>query len=58
MSESSGARRVAESGTADADRHRLSMTVLMTPDMSDFAGDVHGGILLEYLDEVAYTCAT
>jgi acyl-CoA hydrolase len=34
------------------------MTVLMTPDMSNFAGNVHGGLLLKYLDQVAYTCAT
>ncbi len=38
--------------------HRLSMTVLMTPDMSNFRGNVHGGILLKYLDQVAYTCAS
>ena len=24
-------------------RHELSMTVLMTPDMANFAGNVHGG---------------
>jgi acyl-CoA hydrolase len=42
----------------DNDLHRLSMTILMTPDMSNFAGNVHGGILLKYLDQVAYTCAT
>src|SRR3954466_1376899 len=42
-----------------ADRlHQLSMTILMTPDMSNFAGNVHGGILLKYLDQAAYTCAT
>ena len=35
------------------DRHRPSMTILMTPDMSNFAGDVHGGTLLKYLDQVA-----
>jgi acyl-CoA hydrolase len=28
--------------------HRLSMTILMTPDMSNSAGDVHGGTLLKY----------
>jgi acyl-CoA hydrolase len=39
-------------------RHQLSMTILMTPDMSNFAGNVHGGLLLKYLDQVAYTCAT
>lgn len=35
----------------------LLMTVLMTPDMANFAGNVHGGTLLKYLDEVAYACA-
>ena len=44
--------------SADDDHHRLSMTILMTPDMSNFAGNVHGGLLLKYLDQVAYTCAT
>jgi acyl-CoA hydrolase len=39
-------------------RHRLSMTVLMTPDMSNFSGHVHGGLILKLLDQVAYTCAS
>src|SRR3546814_20733522 len=34
------------------------MTVLMTPDKASFAGNVHGGTLLKYLDEVAYACAS
>ncbi|MCJ8169466.1 acyl-CoA thioesterase [Atopomonas sediminilitoris] len=38
--------------------HQLSMTVLMTPDKSNFSGNVHGGTLLKYLDEVAYACAS
>ncbi len=42
-----------QAGTA-----QLSMTVLMTPDMANFSGNVHGGTLLKYLDEVAYTCAS
>ena len=29
--------------TGDDDLHRLSLTVLMTPDMSNFSGNVHGG---------------
>jgi len=33
------------------------MTVLMTPDMANFAGNVHGGALLKLLDQVAYSCA-
>lgn len=36
----------------------LSMSVLMTPDMTNFAGNVHGGTLLKLLDEVAYACAS
>ena len=35
----------------------LYMTVLMTPEMANFAGNVHGGSLLKMLDEVAYACA-
>ncbi|MCL7461392.1 acyl-CoA thioesterase [Pseudomonas sp. NW5] len=37
---------------------QLSMTVLMTPDKANFSGNVHGGTLLKYLDEVAYACAS
>lgn len=36
----------------------LTMTILMTPDKANFAGNVHGGTLLKYLDEVAYACAS
>jgi acyl-CoA hydrolase len=38
--------------------HQLSMTILMTPDMSNFSGNVHGGHILKYLDQVAYACAS
>lgn len=38
--------------------HRLSMTVLMTPDMANFSGNVHGGTILKLLDQVAYACAS
>ena len=34
--------------------HQLSMTVLMTPDMANFSGNVHGGTILKLLDQVAY----
>jgi acyl-CoA hydrolase len=37
--------------------HELSMTVLMTPDMANFSGKVHGGHVLKLLDQVAYACA-
>lgn len=35
----------------------LEMTVLMTPDMANFSGNVHGGAILKLLDQVAYACA-
>ena len=38
--------------------HQLSMTVLMTPDMANFSGKVHGGAVLKLLDQVAYACAS
>ena len=41
----------------DMPAHQLTMTVLMTPDMANFAGNVHGGTILKYLDQVAYACA-
>jgi len=37
--------------------HETEMTVLVTPDMSNFGGNMHGGELLKLLDKVAYTCA-
>lgn len=39
-------------------RSNLTMSVLMTPDMSNFSGNVHGGALLRLLDQVAYACAS
>ena len=38
--------------------HQLTMTVLMTPDTANFAGNVHGGTLLKLLDQIAYACAS
>lgn len=36
----------------------LEMTVLMTPDLVNFSGKVHGGAILKLLDQVAYACAS
>jgi acyl-CoA hydrolase len=38
--------------------NRLTMTVLMTPDSANLAGNVHGGHLLKLLDQVAFACAS
>ncbi|MBE3638583.1 acyl-CoA thioesterase [Mangrovicoccus algicola] len=40
------------------DPRKLEMTVLMTPDMANFSGKVHGGALLNLLDRVAFSCAS
>ncbi len=42
----------------ESDRRVLTMTVLMTPDMANFSGKVHGGALLNLLDRVAFSCAS
>jgi acyl-CoA hydrolase len=39
-----------------ASNKRLTMTILMTPDLVNFAGNVHGGAILRYLDQAAYSC--
>ena len=40
------------------DPRQLEMTVLMTPDMANFSGKVHGGALMNLLDRVAFSCAS
>jgi acyl-CoA hydrolase len=42
----------------DRPTHQLTMTVLMTPDTANFAGNVHGGTILKLLDQAAYACAS
>lgn len=36
----------------------LTMTILMTPDMANFSGNVHGGAILKLMDQAAYACAS
>ncbi|MDA3966674.1 MULTISPECIES: acyl-CoA thioesterase [Helicobacter] len=36
----------------------LTMSMLMTPEVANFRGRVHGGDLLKILDQVAYSCAS
>lgn len=43
---------------ANDNTRTLSMTVLMTPDMANFSGNVHGGTLLKLADQVAYACGS
>lgn len=44
--------------STEDERRILIMTVLMTPDMANFSGKVHGGALLNLLDRVAFACAS
>jgi acyl-CoA hydrolase len=39
------------------DQRALEMTEIMTPNMANFGGNVHGGALLQLIDRVAYACA-
>jgi acyl-CoA hydrolase len=39
------------------ERRTLIMSEIMTPDVANFRGNVHGGHLLKLLDHVAYACA-
>jgi acyl-CoA hydrolase len=51
--------RARESAAAPpAPEHAITMTVLMSPDMANFSGNVHGGAILKILDQVAYACAS
>lgn len=43
--------------TRQRDGHSY-MTLLMTPDMVNFSGNIHGGALLKLLDLAAYACAS
>lgn len=50
MSESTKTKTVAES--------RLEINSLMRPQHGNFAGNVHGGVILGMMDEAAYLCAS
>ena len=36
----------------------IKMSILMTPDKANFAGNIHWGAILKHLDEIAYACAS
>ncbi len=37
---------------------RLTTIALMTPEMANFSGNVHGGHILRLVDQIAYACAS
>lgn len=37
--------------------HRVVLSHIMTPDMVNFSGTIHGGHILHFLDQTAYACA-
>jgi len=39
-------------------KQSLIMSEIMTPEKANFAGNIHGGHLMEMLDRVAYACAS
>lgn len=36
----------------------INMTILMTPSHSNFSGKIHGGYILNLMDQVAFSCAS
>ncbi len=46
------------SAPTEFDPRELTMSILMTPDMANFSGNVHGGAILKLLDQVAFSCAS
>lgn len=40
------------------DRRSIVLAEIMTPDMVNFRGTVHGGYIMKMLDHVAYACAS
>ena len=38
--------------------HTTEMTILVTPEMANFSGKMHGGEILRHLDLAAYACAS
>jgi acyl-CoA hydrolase len=42
---------------SDEDKRSIVLAEVMTPDMANFAGHVHGGHLMLLLDKAAYACA-
>lgn len=41
----------------DLDNRSITLSHIMTPEMANFAGNIHGGHILHYLDQAAYACA-
>ena len=39
------------------DNRSITLIHIMTPEMANFSGNVHGGHVLHFLDQVAYACA-
>lgn len=38
-------------------KNSIILTEIMTPDMANFGGNIHGGAILKILDRVAYACS-
>lgn len=47
-----------ERGRKTVAASRVEMSRLMRPQHGNFAGNVHGGVLLALMDEIAYLCAS
>ncbi|MFV1987658.1 MAG: acyl-CoA thioesterase [Gemmatimonadota bacterium] len=50
--------QVPQTATKTVAESQVEITQLMRPQQGNFAGNVHGGVLLGLMDEAAYLCAS
>lgn len=45
------------SKSEQSNKKSIEMAEIMTPEMTNFSGNIHGGHLMRFFDKVAYACA-
>ncbi len=53
-----GGNTLADRPTRTPEQSQLSTVTLMTPELANFAGNIHGGHILRLVDQIAYACAS
>ena len=58
MTQKANASETSSKEGLRASETSLTTTQLMTPELANFAGNIHGGHILRLVDQIAYACAT
>ncbi len=53
-----GREETKKEATMSPQDSQLSTVTLMTPELANFAGNIHGGHILRLVDQIAYACAS